>query len=291
VKSIIPAVLLYFACALAYGQQPAAPDSAQTPPASAPAAPAAAPDTSLQNIDSGWSIRGYYWLSQGQPVVRLGTPPIDPYTGLPMVITPGSEDIDLPPDKKRTPGVVVSFPAGKFNRLEISFFQASGTGLNTIPQDLNLFGISFTGGDTLDLYYRLRNFKVTWNYLTWPSPPTAKFRLKTLWEVQYLNIDSSYLDLNTLTSSFGSKTIILPTLGAGIQYVPSKHFYLDVRGTGMGFPGHSVIWDASAEANFRLGHLEIFGGAKAYHFRSSPGNEQYFSGTLKGPYGGLGWRF
>jgi hypothetical protein len=39
----------------------------------------------------------------------------------------------------------------------------------------------------------------------------------------------------------------------------------------------------------RFKHLEVFGGYKWFHYKTSPQNSEYFVGTLSGPMGGVRW--
>ena len=191
---------------------------------------------------------------------------------------------------------MIAIPAGKFNRLEISYFQANGVGNSTAPQNLDLFGATVPADDYLAINYRVRNYKVSWNYLTWPSPPeNAKFRIKTLWEIQYTTIgasvDAPFETSISFTPAVGSKYIFLPTFGLGGEYVPSKHFRIEGGGSAFGFPHKAELWDAEANAVGRIGHFEIYAGAKIFHFKTSPNADNYFEGTLKGPYAGLRFVF
>ena len=71
----------------------------------------------------------------------------------------------------------------------------------------------------------------------------------------------------------------------------SKHFRLETRGSGMGFPHHSMLADAEGSAVVRLGNIEIFAGAKYLQFSTSPKQEAFMKGTLWGPDGGVRWVF
>jgi hypothetical protein len=46
---------------------------------------------------------------------------------------------------------------------------------------------------------------------------------------------------------------------------------------------HSYIADAEASAVFRLSHIEIAGGGRYFHFRTSTNSDEYVRGTLFGP--------
>jgi hypothetical protein len=291
VKSIIPAGLLCLSCTLLFGQQQTPAEPPQTPaptPASAPASTAAPADVNKDEIDGVGSVSLFYWLSDGTPSLIGGKQS--------TAATAGGGNLGLPADNKRAPGIVIAIPAGKFNRFEVSYFQTNGVGNSTSIQNLELFGQSVPANDYLAINYRIRNYKFSWNYLTWPSPPeNAKFRIKTLWEIQYTTIatsvDAPFETSLTFAPAVATKHIIFPTFGLGGEYVPSKHFRIEARGSGFGFPHKAEQWEAEANAVGRIGHFEIFAGAKIFHFKTSPNADNYLEATLKGPYAGLRFVF
>lgn len=286
-KCIFAAGLL---CTLAlFGQQqpPApAPDAPPPAPAQPPQQPAPLPppvDETRNDIDRGGFIKLFYWQTVGKP---------DLLPGKKAANRDAQTLHDFAHDDKSTPGGVIAFPAGKFNRLEISYFQARGAGNTIAANDLSFFGTNFSQGDFIATTFRVRSAKVSWNYLTWPDPPEeSKFRIKTLWEFQYTSIES-VLDepFNfdpTFSPAINTKSIFYPTFGLGAEYTPSKHFYFDLRVSGFGLPHRSVIGDAEGSLVIRIKRLEILPGYKWYHFKTSPQSDQYVAGTLKGPYGAI----
>ena len=175
-KLTIPVGLLCFSCTLLLSQQqtpagqPQTPAPASTPepastpaPAPVPAKSSPAPDRTKDNIDGVGSISLIYWLSEGTPAITGGKKSFS--------LVAGDGNLTLPDDNKRAPGLEIAIPAGKFNRLEFSYFQTNGDGNSTSIQNLEIFGQSIPANDYLAVSYRLRNLKVVWNYLTWPSPP------------------------------------------------------------------------------------------------------------------------
>ena len=156
--------------------------------------------------------------------------------------------------------------------------------------------------------YRIQNFKASFEYLTWPFPvESRRFRLKTLWQVQYTQIRSIFnaplLPLtdssgNVLTDSSGNplsyvgqktRPLILPTFGIGMAEYISPRVRLEVNGSGFGIPKHGNLWDADASANFRLSHFELRVGAKAFHFRTSASADYYSHATLMAAFAGIRW--
>ena len=87
------------------------------------------------------------------------------------------------------------------------------------------------------------------------------------------------------------KSVILPTLGLGVEYHPATRFRLEAKASGFGIIHHGVIWDAEGAAVLRIGKIEAMAGARILHYKTSPKSEEYFSQTLGGPYVGLRWVF
>jgi hypothetical protein len=284
VKPIIPAGLLVLSCALALAQDapPPAPAQQQTP-----APTVAPPEIARDDPDNGGSAAGFYWMTSGRPSLRGGKKSANVL----------AQSVALPGDDKRTPGFTAAVPAGKFNRLEFSYFQAYGIGdVGPAAIDLAPFGVNIAQGDELVNSFQIRNFKIVWNYLTYPSPPEdSKFRIKTFWGAQYTHIQGvidAPLDLtNAQLPAVGSRQIIYPVLGIGAEYLGGKHFYLDARASGFALPHRALYWDGEATAVIRTRHLEIFAGYKAFHFKTTPNSDEYFTATLRGPIGGMRWMF
>ena len=295
---------------LVLGQQPAAPTPApakpqpQTqnqpaqPPAQTSPAPAQSTASPVSQVDkerekydfeSQASIEFVYWLTKGSAQLIGGEKSFAQLAGggnLPL------EDIH-----KTTPGVVLKFPAGKFNRLEISYFQGNGSGNSVAPETLTVFNTTVPAGDYLATNFRLRMLKISWNYLTWPSPPEeSKFRVKTMWGFQYdalyASVDAPFELSALFAPSFGTRTIYYPDLGIGAEYVPSHHLYFQAQASGFALPHRAVVWDADASAVVRFWrHGEVFAGVKMFHMKSSPKADAYAEATIKGPYAGLRWVF
>ena len=289
-KPAISTGLLYLSCALCLfgallrGQDTPAPAPAQQ---QTPAPTVAPPEIAKDDPDNGGFVTGFYWLSSGSPNLRGGK----------KSANPAAQSVALPADDKKTYGVIAALPAGKFNRLEFSYFEAKGSGdVGQALINLAPFGTNIAQGDELFNSFQVRKVKIVWNYLTFPSPPEdSKFRVKTRWGVQYTHIQSvidAPLDLaNTQLPVVGTRQIIYPVLGIGAEYLGSKHFYLEAKMDGFALPHRADYWDAEANAVVRTRHLEIFGGYHAFHFKTTPASDEYFTGTLRGPVGGLRWMF
>jgi hypothetical protein len=209
------------------------------------------------------------------------------------VVAPGAATLPAFGDSnKHAIGGMLTFPAGKYNRLEVSFFQVHGSGTTTAPENLTIFGQNIPSGDFLTSSFRIRSMNVSWNYLTWPAPPeSSRFRIKTLWGFQWDSvqsvIDAPYETSTTFSPAVGTLNIYYPSFGIGGEYVLSKNVYVDGRASGFAWPHHAVIWDAEGNLTFRYKFIEVFGGYKASHLKTSPQGEEYILGTLQGGYGGI----
>jgi hypothetical protein len=264
-------------------QQPTAPGTPPTvkPTVQMPPTPPKPPVS--KDRDTGGdalSIEALGWYTTSSPTIKPG------HT---VTVTDGG-DLHFPGKSKYAEGVILSVPTTRENSLEFTIFQAKGQGNKVLTSTQNYFGNDFFVGDTLASNWRVRAMKLSWNYLTYPYPSNgAKFRVKTLWEVQYANIKTGYdapLDVNT-TPTTGTKAILLPTFGMGIEYHPAKRLRLELKGSGFGLPHRSVIWDAEGSAVLRLGKVEALAGARIYHYKTSAKKDEYFNQTLGGPYVGL----
>jgi len=273
--------------------QPAAPQ--QQPPAPPPAAPAKPnveppKPSEPQTGENALSLEIFYWLSRGHPDLRTGA----------TNLGPNPSDLSFPAKTKGAPGAVLSVPAGRENSLRFSYFRASGASNATAPQDLTVFSTAYNKGDYVESNYVLNNIKISYDYLSFPFPVKgSKFRLRTLWEAQYTSIKSTFNAPLKPTSdsagnlivndTSGAKSFIYPSFGLGVGYVPSRRLRVEAKASGFLFPHRPTIWDAQGTINYRFRRVEVALGARAFHFRTSPKNEQYFLGTLFGPY--LGLRF
>ncbi|HEY7333361.1 MAG TPA: hypothetical protein VH639_00660 [Bryobacteraceae bacterium] len=289
-------------CAVGSAQEPPTPPSPvpQGNPGQILPKPENTPTDDIDNVP--FSFQPFFWLSSGRFNMKTGAQAANAAAqalanfGTPVGTLPDSSLPTLGNLNKHTPGGMITFPAGKYNRLEVSFFQAQGNGTSTAPQDLTFFGQNIPSGDFLSSSFRVRNISATWNYLTWPDPPeTAKFRLRTLWGFQITQvqsvIDAPYETSLSFTPAVGTHNIYYPNIGVEGEWVPTKRFYIDARVSGFAFPHRSAIWDAQATANVRFGNAELYIGGKAYHLKTSPQQEEYIDGTLQGAMVGVRYVF
>jgi len=197
---------------------------------------------------------------------------------------------------------------GLHNALRVSYFQTSASGDFLAPTDMTMWSQNYSSGDLVSTNYKLQDIKVSFDYLTWPYPVGYKrFRLKTLWQVQYVVLKSTFNapQLPLVNSSGapltdasgnpityvgqGTSWFITPTLGLGFQEYISHHLRLELNGVGFGIPHHSTLWDVDGSINIRVGRFEIGAGARAFHFKTSPEGSYYMRGTLTAPQVSLRW--
>jgi hypothetical protein len=290
-------------------QQPAASPSAQSTPQQTAEQPQASspqnpPQPTAPGVDvrdtggDGWSIEPMLWLTHREPVLLLGREAtrttVDQATGLASGGQTEPGNLNFPGRAPYAEGFVLTVPTLHENSLELSAFRLDGSGTQTESENLILFGNNYAQGDLLITTYRVQSVKLSWNYLTYPYPSRgAKFRVKTLWEVQYAGVRTvinAPNDAATIPTS-GNKDVIFPTFGLGLEYHPSKTLRLELKGSGFALYHRADIWDLEASAVLKLGAFEAFAGGKAYHFKTSPQANQYFTETLLGPYVGVRWIF
>jgi hypothetical protein len=158
---------------------------------------------------------------------------------------------------------------------------------------LNFFGNPFLLGDKLQVNYRIRNVKATWDYLMYPAPPTSKLRYKALFGFEYVGARPTInapLDTSA-TQAQGSRNVFLPTLGVGVDFVANKYIRMELRPSAMAFPHKAYILDGDASIVVSVRHVEVVGGGRYFHFRTSPNSDQFIRATLTGPYLGVRYTF
>jgi hypothetical protein len=226
-------------------------------------------------------------MNRAQPTERGGAAAFS-FEGLNY---PGNSDYGL--------GAEIGIPTGHSNTLRISYFRVLGNANSTPTQSVALFGQAYDAGDYLAEHYNLQNAKISWDYLsyTWRKAP-GNIHFKTLYELQFVTISTNIAapfkpittdssgNVNDNTAS-GSKKAFLPTVGVEFEQSLGGKFRWEVKGSGFGIPHHSVIWDAQADIAVRVSKFELIAGERAYHFKTSPQAEQYFTDTLNGVFVGL----
>jgi len=286
--SLFVVSVLVTATVACYAQQPKPPEPAPPPPTPGitqviqpPPLPPPAPEV-LQADEGTFGIEPQIWLPQGHPLIDKGAQTTDT-SDLSHIVFPGKNKGQL--------GGMVRVPAGRRNALRVTYLESKSSGTFTAPQSLNLWGGGYNAGDSVLSDYSVRSINVSFDYLTWPYPPRERrFRLKTLWQFEYLNAKSSFLaptSTNATASSDGSKHIILPSFGLGVTEYLTKNFRVEANGAGFGIPSHSAVANADGGIAYKIGLIELHAGAKYLYFRTTPQSDFYMKGHLAGAYVGV----
>jgi hypothetical protein len=313
VKTLPARILPYLLLSLTW----ASAASAQEPPATNPPAqePEQAPAPPQRNVrqpppplprvpdvrqpgESGFYIGINAWFPRQNPIMNKGRGALfttESYTQL-----QGKPSVG--------PGAEIGFAAGAHNSVRLIYFEDRATGAFINATDLQLWNQFYTAGNYVQTDYRVQHAKLVFDYLTWPFPvEKRRFRLRTLWGVQYTNIrtgfdlplqptvdangnpltDASGNPLNYATS--GSHWFISPDIGIGVTQYIKPHIRVEANASGFTIPRHTTNWDADGSINLRTGHWEFRAGIRAFHFKTSTGAEFYMRGTQASPFVGLRW--
>jgi hypothetical protein len=235
------------------------------------------------------------WFANPRPNMEKGN---DPYAYL--------GNIPLAGDSNYNNSVEGGVALGAHNVLRFAYFTSRGTGAELAPSEVGLYTQVYLQGDYLVTDYRIKSVKLSFDYLSWPYPvKTSRFRLKTLWQFQYMQIrtgfDAPYIPItdslgNPLLDSSGNplsyatqgtERFYLPEVGLGVQEWINPHLRLEATGAGFIIPHHQNSWDYEGSANLRISHYEIRVGVRGYHFRTPGDREFWFKGTMNGPFIGI----
>jgi hypothetical protein len=300
--------LALLVCGTLWGQaQPTKPpEDRQAPPGTAsrptiqqpPPPPPKLPDVRQQG-ETGWWVGIYGWLPTQKPVFDKGKG---------ATFTEASR-VEMQGKPKYAAGAEAGFAVGLHNTLHFSYFETKASGnVESIPTTLHLWDQTYEPGTYLATNYRLQNGKVSFEYLTWPYPvESRRFRLKTLWQIQYTSIRSSFdapkksifdengnliLDAagNPISySGIGSRWFISPEFGLSTTYYSGRHVRFEASAAGWTFPHHNSVWDADASVNFKYGHVELRIGGKGFHFKTSTKSDYFSRGTMGSAFVGVRW--
>jgi hypothetical protein len=259
----------------AYAQEQAQ-QQAQPPAETAPN-PAEKPEYSADGVGS---VTLFYWNAPTHPMVGSGRGQMVDYYYPTKFNHLGT--------KPYMPGVELAIPAGQ-NTLRLSYFRTQASGNAVAAADMSLNGSNYYEGDWLSSAYTLQQVKLSLDYVSWAFPvEKPKFRLKTLWEMQYASLHTGIETINQpLSGSKSSDWLLLPSVGMGLEHMVSKHFRWEAKASGMGIPRRSLVWDAEAYGAVRLGKMELMIGGRAFRFKTSPSKEQYASASVRGAFVGL----
>jgi hypothetical protein len=198
-------------------------------------------------------------------------------------------------------GAEVGVAAGVHNTIRMSYFFAKTSGGLTAPTGLVVFGQTYSSGEALTTSSKFSDVKFSYEYLTLPYPVERHhFRLKTLYQVHYVTMRSTFDDpvksatpdsTGTITSYAvqGSKSFFAPALGLGIHYYAAHNLHFEANFSGFAWPHRWQIVDTDASLGYRIGAFDIRGGVKAFHYRTSPKDDYFFRGTIAGAFVGIRW--
>jgi hypothetical protein len=241
--------------------------------------------------EAGWNIGITGWLPYGQMWVDKGHA---------STFTDASK-LQLAGNAQAAVGADFGVAVGLHNTLRFTYFSEKRSGTTTAPTNLVIYTQTYTQGDVLSTNAKLTDFKLSYEYLTWPYPVEARhFRLKTLWQVQYVTfksifdapIRSSTPDSSgnfTDYSTQGSKSFITPAFGLGFHEYATRNLHFEANVSGFWLPHRWQLLDSDASIGYRASHLELRIGAKGFLFRTSPKADFFYRGTLGGVFVGLRW--
>jgi hypothetical protein len=280
-------------------QQPTAqqPTTPQEPPPSTgntrlPPPPPKVIDVRMPG-ETAWWIGVIGWLPVGNVYVDKGK----------QATFTAPSYLQFPGTSKGQPGGEIGVAAGLHNTLRFTYMFSKAGGTSIAPTDVVYFGQTYNKGDELSTSYKMSNFKVSYEYLTWPYPVEGRhFRLKTLWQMQYITFRSNYdapIKSSTPDSAGnlfsyaanGSKSYFTPTFGIGLHEYATRNFRFELNGSGFGIPHRFNLVDGDASVAYRISKVELRGGVRALHFHSSAKSDYYFRGTLSGAYVGVRYYF
>jgi hypothetical protein len=259
---------------------------APTPnPAAAPAPPREVP--SDVNSGRGLSVEPLYWKTTFRGGIRKGSNNTNPADG----------NLDYTTSPREMIGAVVTVPAGRTNAVRVTYLgmRNYANGGTIASSALNIFGTDVGNGDPVATSYKLTNFKLSYDFLTYFfKRGNTDFRIKTLWEIQYFSTNNSIVDFLPLPdgtfapNSFAKdKNIIYPTFGLGLEHTVSRHFRWEAKASAFALPHRSTLIDSEANVAFRFGRVEFVGGGKLYHFKTKVRDDNYVSGDVYGPFAGI----
>jgi hypothetical protein len=204
-------------------------------------------------------------------------------------------------DHPITPNIDFSMPITRTGLIHLEAFLNKGDGSQNTTVETTIYGSQYLPGDYLATQYQIRSAKMYYEDLLWPYKfPVSKFRLRSLWEFQWVGLSSTVdapLKAIATNSSgtpqsntaLGGETILLPTLGLAAEYAISPHVLLRAEASGFGIPHHADLWDAQGTVSYRHGSLEVLGGFRTLYFKSSPQQAEFMYGTIDGGFVGIRW--
>ena len=271
--------------------QTAAPAPAQQPTAPPAAAPTSGKQPAVPDYPDPrtFTIGLFYWLAL--PVNKIDVIGGEAATAYSTLDNLGKEHF--------APGVELSLPLTRTGVIRFEGFLAKGDGTQTAPTATAPFATAYNFGDFLSTQYQITALKLSYDDLLYPFKfPVSKFRVKSLWEMQYIAVQGTFDaplkaittdssgDIITNTVS-GTKNVILPSFGLAAEYAIRPHILLRAEASGFGIPHHSYVYDGQAYVAWRRQKLEFRAGFKALGLKTSPKTDEYYKDLISGGYVGI----
>jgi hypothetical protein len=287
------------------GQTPVPPPAEDQPEqkslvAQPPPPPPKVPDVRRPG-ESGFWIDVEGWLPREKPYQNGGK-------HWPVTVANSSEFATLEGRPKYAGTAEVGMAVGLHNTLKFTATDWKAAGDFTTPVELTVWNQTYNGGTYVSTDYSVQSYKLSYEYLTWPYPVgSRKVRLKTLWQMQFTKVTTTFdaplnyydsngnllIDTNGQPISLvgsGSKNIISPEFGIGLSYYPSRHVRMEWSGTGFGFYHKYWIAESEATISYRfLNHFEIRVGGKGMGFKTSTNSDYYIKGNFLSAFVGIRW--
>ena len=233
-------------------------------------------------------VFGFKPISSDGPDIRNGHAATSIYESVPKL---GSYRSSI--------GLDGSFPITRTTVLAFEFERLRGSANHTLTVGSYLNGNPWAAGETLNISYRITTGRIYIDDLLYPHKfPVAHLRFKSIWGARYIGaesrIDDPAADIASPNATIADTThhVFYPEFGLGMEYQPDKHVLFRVEGSGFAFPHRSGFGQTSATLSLREGHhLEVIGGLKTFHFKSSPKADEYMIGTAIMPFVELRWHF
>lgn len=211
----------------------------------------------------------------------------------------GYETLDNLGRAHPSPGVLVDIPISRTGELRFEYTRTLGEANQYAPAATTIYGTAINQGDYLATAYTIQRAKLYLDDLMFPHKfPVAKFRLKSLWEVQWVHmgtsVDAPYVDATgNAETATGTEQLILPAFGIAAEYAITRHLLFRADVSGFGIPHRSDVADTDVLLAYRKGAWEVKGGLKAFHFKTSPNSAsgEYVSATEAGPFLSLLWHW
>jgi hypothetical protein len=210
---------------------------------------------------------------------------------------------------KLAEGAEFGVAVGLHNMLKASYFTSRAAGDYTAPVETTVAGNqTYLAGTLVSTDYKVQNMKLSFEYLTWPYPvESRRFRLKTLWQVQYTSVKSGfdapqlplfdsngnpYIDSSGNPISYAAsetKWFIIPTFGLSATEYFTRNIRFEASADGFAIPHHSTLYEGESTLNMRVSHFELRGGAKLFHYKTSTTQDFYVRGTMASVFFGIRW--